>query len=75
MCTGKSVVYDLHVHLVFVAGYRLGVLTDAMLTRCEAVMWDVCAGMAVELREFNGEDDHGHLLVHYPPNLGVSTLV
>ncbi len=27
------------------------------------------------LREFDGEDDHVHLLVHYPPKLPVSTLV
>ena len=28
-----------------------------------------------ELREFNGETDHVHLLVHYPPNLALSVLV
>jgi hypothetical protein len=27
-----------------------------------------CAEMGAELREFNGENDHIHLLVHYPPN-------
>ena len=31
--------------------------------------------MDCELREFKGEDDHVHLLVHYPPKLPVSTLV
>lgn len=29
-------------------------------------MREVCAGFEVELREFNGEADHVHLLVHYP---------
>ena len=38
-------------------------------------MRDVCAGMGAELREFNGADDHVHLLVHYPPKLAISTLV
>jgi putative transposase len=28
-----------------------------------------------ELREFDGEHDHVHLLVQYPPKLAVSTLV
>jgi len=37
-------------------------------------MRDVCAQLGGELREFNGEDDHVHLLMHYPPKLGVSTL-
>ncbi|WP_084957314.1 IS200/IS605 family transposase [Thermoactinospora rubra] len=72
---GRSVVHNLHVHLVFVTRYRGDVLDNAMLTRCEQVMRDVCARMGAELREFNGEDDHVHLLVHYPPKLPISTLV
>ncbi|WSC84110.1 IS200/IS605 family transposase [Streptosporangium sp. NBC_01756] len=72
---GRSVVYDLHVHLVFVTKYRRDVLTDAMLTRCEDVMREVCAQLGATLREFNGEDDHVHLLVHYSPKLPITTLV
>ena len=72
---GRSVVYNLHVHLVFVTKYRRDVLNDAMLTRCEQVMREVCTGMGAQLREFNGEEDHVHLLVHYPPKLAISTLV
>jgi putative transposase len=72
---GRSVVYNLHVHLVFVTRYRRDVLNEAMLTRCEQVMRDVCAEMGAGLREFNGDQDHVHLLVHYPPKLPVSTLV
>lgn len=29
----------------------------------------------VELREFNGETDHVHLLVHYPPKVALSKLI
>ncbi|WP_081642972.1 IS200/IS605 family transposase [Nocardiopsis sp. CNS-639] len=72
---GRSVVSDLHAHLVFVTKYRRGVLTDQTLAHCEQVMRQVCETMGAELREFNGEDDHVHLLVHYPPKLPVSTLV
>jgi len=68
-------VFHLHVHLVFVTKYRRDVLNDAMLTRCEQIMRDVCVGMHAQLREFNGADDHVHLLVHYPPKLPISTLV
>lgn len=46
-----------------------------MLTRCEAIMRDVCEKFEVELREFNGEGDHVHLLVHYPPKIALSKLV
>ncbi|MFI7129675.1 IS200/IS605 family transposase [Nonomuraea sp. NPDC050153] len=73
--TGRHVVYNLHAHLVFVTKYRRGVFTDEMLIRCEELMREVCAGFEVELREFNGEHDHVHLLVHYPPKVALSKLV
>lgn len=46
-----------------------------MLNRCEEIMRDVCADFEAELKEFNGEDDHVHLLVHYPPKVQLSKLV
>uniref|UniRef100_A0AAU2VYW3 IS200/IS605 family transposase n=1 Tax=Streptomyces sp. NBC_00008 TaxID=2903610 RepID=A0AAU2VYW3_9ACTN len=72
---GNHVVFHLHVHLVFVTKYRRGVFNDDMLTRCEEIMRDVCQSFEAELREFNGEDDHVHLLVHYPPKVQLSKLV
>lgn len=72
---GRHVVSALHVHLVFVTKYRRGVFTEPMLTRCEQVMRGVCADFGAELAEFNGEADHVHLLVNYPPKIAVSTLV
>lgn len=38
-------------------------------------MAGVCADLGAELVEFNGEADHVHLLVSYPPTLAISTLV
>ena len=38
-------------------------------------MGGLCAKMGAELREFNGEPDHLHLLVHYPPKVALSRLV
>lgn len=72
---GRSVVTAMHVHLVFVTKYRRGVLTDEMLTYCETLMRDVCHDFQAELIEFNGEHDHVHLLVEYPPKVAVSGLV
>jgi putative transposase len=72
---GRSVIYHLHVHLVFVTRYRHGAFTDEILARCEEIMRDICAHFDAELREFNGETGHVHLLVHYPPSLALSTLV
>lgn len=72
---GRHVVSAMHVHLVFVTKYRRGVFNDDMLTVCEATMRKVCEDFEAELVEFNGEDDHVHLLVHYPPKVAVSSLV
>lgn len=38
-------------------------------------MGQVCAELGTELIEFNGEADHMHPLVGYPPNLAISTPV
>ncbi|MCX4537860.1 IS200/IS605 family transposase [Streptomyces sp. NBC_00841] len=73
--TGRHVTYTLHAHLVFVTKYRRDIFDDAMLKRCEEIMREVCASFETELREFNGEADHVHLLVHYPPKVALSKLI
>jgi putative transposase len=65
----------MHVHLVFVTAYRRGVFNDEMVTHCAEIMRNVCQDFEAEPREFNGERDHVHLLVHYPPKVAVSKLV
>ncbi|MEU5848571.1 IS200/IS605 family transposase [Saccharopolyspora shandongensis] len=73
--SGRSVVHTLHAHLVFTPKSRRGPFTDTTLARCEAIMRDVCTDFEAELREFNGETDHVHLLVRYPPKVALSSLV
>ena len=72
---GRICVYNLHAHLVFVTKYRRNVLTHDMLTDMETIMRDVCQDFDATLMEFNGEDDHVHLLVSYPPKVALSTLI
>jgi putative transposase len=72
---GRQVISAMHIHLVFVTKYRRDVLDDEMLRVCEEIMRNVCEDFEAELKEFNGEDDHVHLLVHYPPKVAVSKLV
>jgi len=38
---------------------------------CEQVTRDVCVDFRAELHEFNGEQDHVHLLVHHPPTIAL----
>ncbi|MFC9266473.1 IS200/IS605 family transposase [Streptomyces zhihengii] len=73
--TGRQVVHHLHVHSVFVTKYRCQAMTDAVLTRCEETMREERTDFEAELKQFNGEDDHVHLLVHYPPKTQLSRLV
>ncbi|MEV8563830.1 IS200/IS605 family transposase [Streptomyces sp. NPDC051917] len=47
---GRHVTYSRHVHLVFVTKYRRKAMTDAMLTRCEEIMREVCTDFETELR-------------------------
>ena len=72
---GRSVVYSLNVHLVFVTKYRRRVITDRVLGHLKDTCTHVCHKMGAELREFDGGHDHVHLLVSYPPKLAVSRLV
>lgn len=64
----------LHAHLVFVTKYRRTVFTGAMLTFTENTMRGVCTDLGAELVEFNGEANHVHPLVAYPPTLAISVL-
>ncbi|KNE80384.1 cytosine methyltransferase [Streptomyces fradiae] len=61
--------------MVFVTRYRRKAMTGEMLTRCEEIMREVCEDFEAELKQFNGEEDHVHLLVHYPPKVQLSKLV
>jgi Transposase IS200 like len=72
---GRSVVHDLQVHLLFVTRYRPGMFDTQMPNRCEHVMAHVCADFGATLAELNGDVDHVHLLVQYPPKVALSHLV
>jgi putative transposase len=72
---GRTVVYSLHVYLVFVTKHRRGVLDDDAISALRDIFAKVCADFGATLRACDGEDDHVHLLVDYPPKVAVSALV
>ena len=72
---GRHVVFNLHVHLVFVAKYRRKVFTKEILDDMRQIFESVCADFEAQLVEFDGENDHVHLLVNYPPKVSISKLV
>jgi putative transposase len=72
---GRNVVYSLSVHLVFVTKYRRRVITQRVRERLRTIFASVCDDYGAHLREMDGEEDHVHLLVDYPPKHSISRLV
>ena len=72
---GRHVVFNLHVHLVFMAKYRRKVFTKEILDDMRGILESVCTDFEAQLVEFEGEDDHVHLLVNYPPKVSISKLM
>lgn len=73
--TGRHCVFAIHAHLVFVTKYRKRVFTSESLDILKEVMQKVCDDFGVELAAFEGEDNHVHVLVNYPPQIQLSKLV
>jgi putative transposase len=65
----------MHVHLVFVTKYRKKVFTNQILSFMRKIFEEICTTFEAELIEFEGESDHVHLLIYYPPKMSISKLV
>lgn len=67
--------FYLNVHLVFCTKYRRKVLTRPILNNIEEVFAEVALNWKSNVVEFNGEADHVHTLLSYPPSIKLSSLV
>ena len=65
----------LHCHLIFITKYRGKTLNNEVLVYMEKIMRGVAESFEVEITEFNGESDHVHLLINYPPKVMLSKLI
>jgi putative transposase len=72
---GRYCIFQLHVHLVFVTKYRKKVFDQEAINRLRVIFTKVCGDFEAQMVEMNGEVDHVHLLVNYPPKHSVSSLV
>jgi putative transposase len=72
---GRTCVFLLHAHLVFVTKYRRVVFDPKILRELKVIFDSVCKDFGCQLIEFDGQDDHVHLLVNYPPKVAISSLV
>lgn len=60
---------------MFVTKYRKKVITAQILERLREIFSKLCKNQKSELLEFNGEEDHVHLLVDISPDIPPSKLV
>lgn len=72
---GRSCVFLMHVHLVFVTKCRKKVFTKKILCDLKTIFENVCLDFEAQLVEFDGEEEHVHLLINYPPKVAISKLV
>ncbi len=72
---GRHCVFNLHVHLIFVAKYRRKVFDSDAISRLKELFAKTCTGFEADLVEMDGERDPVHLRVNYPPKVAVSALV
>ena len=72
---GRHCVFLMHVHQVFVTKYRRQIFDHDATEKLRTYFSNVCADFEAELVEMDGEPDHVHLLINYPPKLAISSLV
>lgn len=66
---------SLKIHLVCVTKYRRSVFTSESLGLIETSFNEVAKKMDFQILEFNGESDHIHSLLEFPPKLSISQIV
>lgn len=64
----------LNAHLICITKYRRGVFTDPGLRNIEESFNKVALAMGFEIQDFNGESNHVHCLLSYPPKLSLSQI-
>ena len=72
---GRHSVTRLVVHLIFTTKYRREVFDRRMIGQLREAFDSACEKLECRIIEFDGEEDHVHLLVEYPPKLAISVLV
>jgi len=68
-------VTKLVVHLIFTTKYRRKLFEGYMIGQLREAFESACEKLECDLVEMDGEAEHVHLLVSYPPKLAVSVLV
>jgi putative transposase len=73
--TGRTVVFKLTIHLVFVTKYRKCFFSKKMINSLRHIFTGVCKKLDCNLIACDGEKDHVHLIIDYLPKLAISKIV
>ena len=68
-------VSKLCVHLVFTTKYRRKVMTPPILEEMKATLRETAEKIGCKVQEINGQADHIHLLLMFPADMSVSSMV
>ena len=73
--TGRHVVFSLQAHVVLVTKFMRGAISDRVRDVIFTAANEVAKRHEFQIIDIDGEDDHIHLVVDYPPKLSLSKLV
>lgn len=68
-------VTKLCVHLVFTTKYRRKVMTPPILEEMKVTLRETAEKIGCTVKEINGEEDHIHLLLLFPADMSISSMV
>ena len=68
-------VYKTKYHLVIVTKYRRKVINKAILERLYVLCHERASAWSATIEEINGEPDHLHILMEFPPKFAISDFV
>jgi putative transposase len=68
-------VSKLVVHVIFTTKYRRRLLDGEIIMQIRQAFNSAAESLEIEILEMDGETDHVHILVAYPPKLSISMLV
>lgn len=71
----RRATYSLTVHLIFVTKYRHPCISKAMLNDMKTMADRILKAWSGKVIEMEGESDHVHLIISYPPSKKLSNLV
>jgi len=71
----RHATYDIKLHIIFVTKYRKQIFNNEMLILIKEVFKTLLNNNGCTLIEYNGEQDHVHILINLHPTISISKLI